>query len=78
MKLSSAKATAAESFNDLFSNIVGKLVDKLQLPSGMFDQNYVTKYYKRKNDMCINEYKLETVGEDEISKLLQTIGILVI
>jgi len=68
------KAKVADTFNSFFTTVASTLVSKLPAPSGIFNETKVKNYYVDKG-VVEDTFKLSSVSEDEVFKLLKNINV---
>ena len=65
--------TVAEHFNDFFTTIAAKLVEKLPIASGRFGLDYIKSYYNRLN-VSENSFLLKSVSHELIVRILSSMS----
>ena len=72
-KLNSNKTYIADHFNNFYSTLAEKLVEKLPTASNKFGKNETEKYYEGKN-LHTNDFIFQVVDQLKISKILHNIN----
>ena len=64
----------AIEFNKFFTSIASTLVNKLPTSKGLFNSEFVKKFYCEKKGIVSDKFRLNVVSEDEICKIVNSIG----
>ena len=64
----------ANIFNNFFTTVASKLVEKLPPMPNKYSIGHIRSYYNSKG-VSPNDFKLEVVGEDTVSRIIQKLGV---
>ena len=64
----------ADKFNNFFTSIASKLVEKMSCGPGKYTKDFFVNFYREKN-VKLNEFSLSIVSEKEVLKVVNSIGV---